>query len=54
MCLKIAPIDWYWNTFSNMNLHSPVTVSGKRGIRQGGRKKQSSDAITNQDSPNIA
>jgi hypothetical protein len=38
------------------NLHSPVTVSGKRDIRWewGWGKKQSSDAIIKQDSTNVA
>jgi hypothetical protein len=39
---------------AKQNLHSLVTVSGKRGIRQGEKEKQLSDAITKQNSPNIA
>jgi hypothetical protein len=36
------------------NLHSLVTVSGKRGIRQEGKEKQLADAIIKQDSTNVA
>jgi hypothetical protein len=40
---------------AKQNLHSPIAVSGKRDIRQeGGKEKQSSNAIIKQDSTNVA
>jgi hypothetical protein len=39
---------------ATQNLHSLFTVSGKRVIRERGKEKQSSDAIINQDCPNVA
>jgi hypothetical protein len=39
---------------ATQNLHSLVTISGRRGIRHGRKENQSSDAIINQDSPNVA
>jgi hypothetical protein len=51
---RSLPLTGTGTLSATRNLHCLVTVSGKRGIRQVGKEKQSSDAIIKQDSPNIA
>jgi hypothetical protein len=51
---RSLPLTGTGTLSAKRNLHSLVTVSGKRGIRQEGKEKQSSDAIIKQDSANVA
>jgi hypothetical protein len=48
---RSLPLTGSGTLSATQNLHSPVTVSGERCIRQGvGKEKQSSDAIIKQES----
>jgi hypothetical protein len=52
---RLLPLIGIGMLSAKQNLHSLVTVSGKRDIRWGGgEEKQSSDAIIKQDSTNVA
>jgi hypothetical protein len=51
---RSLPLSGIGTLSATRNLYSWVTVSGRRSIRQGEKEKQLSDAITNQDSPNVA
>jgi hypothetical protein len=51
---RLLPLTGTGTLSATQNLHSPVTVSGKMGIRQGGKEKRLSDDIIKQDSPNAA
>jgi hypothetical protein len=50
---RLLPVSGTRTLLATGNLHSLVTVSGRRGIRQRNRE-ESSGAITNQDSSNLA
>jgi hypothetical protein len=52
--ISLMNIDWYWNTFSNTKTSILRSLSQAEGALDGGKERQASDAIINQDFPNVA